>query len=333
MDVVIPRHSMGGASAALFLCCALWTMPGAAQSWKPDKAVELIAPSGAGGGTDLTARLIQRIWQGQRLVDTSVAVTNKPGGAGGVALTYLKGHAGDPHFLQVASAVLLTNHIIGRSAFSHAEFTPIALLNSEYIALAVKAESPITNLAELAARLRKDPGAVSFAVGTSLGGANHITAALVARAANADARKLKTVVFKSSAESAVAALGGHVAVMVTSASLALPHVRSGALRIISLSAPKRVSGALASVPTMKEAGIDAVVDNFRLLIAAGGIAPAAVAYWDDVMAKVVQTEEWRKDLEGHMWENTYLNSRDTRRYLDEQYRELRGALAEVGLAK
>jgi putative tricarboxylic transport membrane protein len=110
-------------------------------------------------------------------------------------------------------------------------------------------------------------------------------------------------------------------------------VRSGALRIISLSAPQRMSGLLASAPTMKEAGIDAVVDNFRLMIAAGGIAPAQVAYWDDVMARLVQTEEWRKDLESRLWVNTYRNSRDTRKYLDEQYRELRGALAEVGLAK
>ena len=330
--MAIPRHALWGA-AALAVCCAFRVTPGTAQSWKPDKAVELIAPSGAGGGTDLTARLIQRIWQERRLVESPVTVVNKPGGAGAVALTYLKGHAGDPHFLQVASAVVLTNHITGRSAFSHAEFTPIALLNSEYIALVVKADSPIVNLADLTGRLKKDPGAVSFAVGTSLGGANHITAALVARAAGADARKLKTVVFKSSAESAVAALGGHVDVMVTSASLALPHVRSGALRIISLSAPKRVSGALASAPTMKEGGIDAVVDNFRLMIAAGGIAPAQVAHWDEVMAKVVQTEEWRKDLETHLWENTYLNSRDTRKYLDEQYRELRSALAEAGLAK
>jgi putative tricarboxylic transport membrane protein len=328
-----PAHAIEGVCTALVLSCALWTTPGIAQSWKPEKAVELIAPSGAGGGTDLTARLIQRIWQERRLVEVPVAVVNKPGGAGGVALTYLKGHAGDPHFLQVASAVLLTNHIAGRSAFSHTEFTPIALLNSEYIALAVKSDSAIASLADLAARLKQDPGAVSFAVGTSLGGANHITAALVARAAGADARKLKTVVFKSSAESAVAALGGHVDVMVTSASLALPHVRAGALRIISLSAPQRMSGALASAPTMKEAGIDAVVDNFRLMIAAGGIAPAQVAYWDDVMARLVQTEEWRKDLESRLWVNTYRNSRDTRKYLDEQYQELRGALAEVGLAK
>lgn len=330
--MVVPRHSKSGAVAAFLLCVAFWTQPGAAQSWKPEKPVELIAPSGAGGGTDLIARLIQRIWQGHRLVDVSATVVNKTGGGGAVALTYLKSHAGDPHFLEVASAVLLTNHISGRSVFSHTEFTPIALLNSEYIALAVKADSPIANVADLAARLKKDPGAVSFAVGTSLGGANHITAALVARAAGADARKLRTVVFKSSAESAVAALGGHVDVMVTSVSLALPHVRSGALRIISLSAPKRAS-ALAAVPTMKEAGIDAVVDNFRLMIAPGGITSLQAAYWDDVMAKVVQTEEWRKDLETNLWENTYLNSRDTRKYLDEQYRELRAVLAEIGLAK
>lgn len=321
-------------SVALLLWAAWWTIPGGAQpAWKPDKVVELIAPSGPGGGTDKTARLIQRVWQERRLIEAPVTVVNKPGGSGAVALTYLKGHAGDPHFLQVVSTVLLTNHISGRSVFSHTEFTPIALLNSEYIALAVKADSPIANVADLTARLKKDPGAVSIAVGTSLGGANHVAAALVARAAGADARKLKTVVFRSSAESAVAALGGHVDVMATSASLALPHVRSGAMRILSLSAPRRVGGALAAVPTMKEEGIDAVVDNFRLMMAAGGIAPGQIAYWDDVMSRLVQAEDWKKDLEMNLWENTYMNSRDTRKYLDAQYLELRSALAELGLVK
>jgi putative tricarboxylic transport membrane protein len=330
----IERNAIASRHLALLLVTALWVAPGAAQpAWKPDKAVELIAPSGPGGGTDKTARLIQRIWQGHRLVEPPVTVVNRPGGAGGVALTYLKGHTGDAHYLEVVSAVLLTNHITGRSTFTHTDFTPIALLNSEYVALAVKADSPIANLADLVSRIRKDPGAVSIAVGTSLGGANHITAALVARAAGANARKLRTVVFKSSAESAVAALGGHVDVMATSLSLALPHVRAGTMRVLSLSSPRRMSGALAGVPTMKEEGIDAVVDNFRLMIAASSIAPAQVAFWDDVMAKVVQTEEWKKDLESNLWENTYLNSRDTRKYLDAQYPELRSALADVGLAK
>ena len=314
---------------------ALWAGGGAAQptAWKPEKAVELIAPSAAGGGTDKTARLIQKIWQDKRFLEIPVTIVNKPGGAGAVALTYLKSHMADPHFLEIVSAVLLTNHIGGRSTFNYTDFTPVALLNSEYIALAVRADSPIRSVRDLTTRLKQDANAVSIAVGTSLGGVNHITAALVARAAGGDVKKLKTVVFKSSAESAVATLGGHVDVMAASASLALPHLRSGAMRIIVLSAPKRGSGVLASVPTLKEEGIDAVVDNFRLMMAAAGIGPAQVAYWDDVMAKLTQAEDWKKDLENNLWENTYMNSRDTRKYLDAQHLELKSALTEAGLAK
>lgn len=323
---------MWGTVAVVWL--ALWAGGGAAQpAWKPEKAVELIAPSAAGGGTDKTARLIQKIWQDKRSLEMPVTIVNKPGGAGAVALTYLKSHTADPHFLEIVSAVLLTNHISGRSTFSYTDFTPVALLNSEYIALAVKADSPIRSVRDLTARLKQDANAVSIAVGTSLGGVNHITAALVARAAGGDVKKLKTVVFKSSAESAVATLGGHVDVMAASASLALPHLRSGAMRIIALSAPRRGSGVLASAPTLKEEGVDAVVDNFRLMMAAAGIGPAPVAYWDDVMAKLAQAEDWKKDLENNLWENTYMNSRDTRKYLDAQYLELKSALTEAGLAK
>lgn len=313
---------------------AFWTAVGAAQpAWKPEKAVELIVPSAPGGGTDKTARLIQKIWQDKRTLEVPVTVVNKSGGAGAMALTYLKSHAADPQFVEIVSAVLLTNHINGASPFSYTEFTPLALLNSEYVAVAVKGDSPIKTVADLMARLKKDVASVSIAVGTSLGGVNHAAAALMARAAGGDAKRLRTVVFKSSAESAVAGLGGHVDVVTSSASLLLPHFRSGALRIIAVSAPQRLGGALASVPTLKEAGVNAVVDNFRLMMAAPGLNQAQVAYWDDVMGRLARTDEWKKDLENNLWENTYMNSRDTRKYLDAQSAELRSVLAEVGLAK
>lgn len=314
---------------------ALWATGSAAQlaAWKPEKTVELIAPSGPGGGTDTMARLMQKIWQERQFLEVPITVVNKPGGGGFVSLTYLKQHGGDAHFLQAVSTVLLTNHIAGRSTFSYTDFTPIALLNSEYVVLAVKNDSRIQNVKDLVARFKQDPGAVSIAVGTSLGGANHIAAAAVARMAGGDPRKLKTVVFKSSAESAVAALGGHVDVVASSASLILPHFKSGALRILAVSAPMRLGGALAAVPTLKEQGIAVVVDNFRLMIGASGISAGQVAYWDQIMAKLSQADEWKKDLENNLWQNTYMNSRDTRKYLDEQYVQLKSALTDVGLAK
>jgi len=319
----------------LLLWLAPWATGASAQPavWKPEKTVELVAPSAPGGGTDKTARLIQRIWQERRLLETPVAVVNKSGGQGALALTYLKSHAADPHFLEIVSAVLLTNHINGASAFSYTDFTAIALLNSEYVAFGVKADSPIRDLKDLVARLRKDVAAVSIAVGTSVGGVNHVAAGFVARAAGGDSRKLRTVVFKSSAESAIAGLGGHVDLVLSSASLLLPHVASGAMRLLAVSAPRRLGGPLAAVPTLREQGVDAVVDNFRLTIAPPGVGPAQVAYWDQVMLKLSTTDEWKKDLELNGWENTYMNSRDTRKYLDAQHAALKSVLAEVGLAK
>src|SRR5262245_29285824 len=83
----------------------------AQPAWKPEKAVELIVPSAAGGGTDKTARLIQKIWQDKRVLEVPVSVVNKSGGQGQVALTYLKSHASDPHYVEIVSAVLLTNQL------------------------------------------------------------------------------------------------------------------------------------------------------------------------------------------------------------------------------
>lgn len=318
---------------AAILCVAAALPAYAQRPWKPDGPVEIIAPSGPGGGTDQTARLIRKIWQDRQLVEAPVTVVNKSGGGGAMALAYLKQHAGDPHFLQVASAVLLTNQIAGRSTVSYSEFTPIALLNGEYVVLAVRSDAPLKSGKDLVARLKQDPASLSFAVGTSLGGVNHFAVAAVARAAGADARKLKTVVFKSSAESAMAALGGHVDVVASSASQVLPHVRSGAMRLIAVSAPRRLEGELAAVATLKEQGIASSVNNFRLLMGASGLAAPQLAYWDQVMEKLAQTDEWKKDLENNLWENAYMNSRDTRRYLDAQYAELKGIGAEMGLAK
>jgi putative tricarboxylic transport membrane protein len=302
-------------------------------AWKPEKAVELVVPSASGGGTDKTARLIQRIWQDRRVLEVPVSVVNKSGGQGQVALTYLKSHAGDPHSLEIVSAVLLTNQISGSSPFSYTDFTPIALLNSEYVVFAVKADSSIKTLKDLMARLQKDAASVSVAVGTSLGGANHVAAASVARAAGADTKRLKTVVFKSSADSAIAGLGGHVDLVVSSASVLLPHLSSGAMRFLAVSAPRRLGGALASVPTLREQGVDAVVDNFRLMMGPPGLAPAQVAYWDEVMSKLSADAEWKKDLEQNGWENTYMSSRTTMKYLGLQHAELKGVLADMGFAK
>lgn len=305
----------------------------ASAPWKPDKAVEIVAQSGPGGGTDLTARLIQKILQDRRLVDVPVTVANKVGGGGNVGLAYLAQRQPDGLCLEVATALMLTNRIIGNSTFHYTDFTTIAQLNSEYVAFAVRSDSPLRNGRDLLERLKLDAALVSIAVGTSLGGANHIASAMAARAVGADARKLKTVVFKSSVESVVALLGGHLDLVVSSASLLAPQFRAGTLRVIAMSAPRRSEGIFAAVPTWKEQGHDIVSDNFRALIGPPGMSSAQLTFWDEVFSRLAQTDEWKKEMASNLWENNYLGSAEGRKYFETQFEISRRVLTELGLAK
>ena len=313
------------------LCMAVAVSASAQTGWKPDNPVEIIVPSGPGGGTDHTGRVVQQVMQQQKLVAVPVNVVNKTGGGGAIAVNYLNQFRGNGHYMHLASAVFLTAHIVGRTTTNYTDVTPLALLQSEYVVLAVKNDSPLKNAKDLVARLKQDPGALSVSVGTSFGGANHSAIAAIARAGGVDPKKLKTVVFKASSEAAVAALGGHVDVVSASASQVLTHVRSGQLRLIGVTAPARLKGDLGNVATLKEQGINVEVNNFRMLLGPKDLAAPQVAYWDQVLAKLVQADEWKKDLERDVVEGTYMNSREIRKYLDTEYAELKTLLTEMGL--
>lgn len=301
--------------------------------WLPERSVELVVPTGPGGGNDTAARTVHAIMQGRKLVDVPVTVVNKPGGGGAVAFSYLNQRPGDGRYLSVIPVTLITNHITGSSEFSHTDFTPIAQLYSEYIAFAVKADAPFKDGKELAAKLKQDPSSVSFGFASSAGNQNHITIAMMAKAAGVNIRQLKTVVFNSGGQAITSLLGGHLDVSSSGASGSLPHMEAGRVRIIAVAAPQRIPGPLANVPTWRELGLNVVFSSWRSMIGPKGMSEAQIAYWDGVVRKMIQSEEWKKDLEKNLWVSNYLNSRDSRVFLKEQYDDIRGILSDLGLAK
>jgi len=330
-------NSSGYASIALLSLAALVAGAGesraATAQWKPDRNIEIIVGTGVGGGQDKSARTVQRILQERRLVDVPVTVVNKPGGGGAVGWTYLNQHAGEGNIIYVGNPTLLTNHIVGRSPISYTHITPLAILLSESVAISVLPDSSLKSGKDLVARLKQDTASVSVAVGSSLGSTNHIAMALIARAAGGDARKLKTVVFQGGGEAITALLGGHIDVNSSAANNVLSHLEAGKLRVLGVTAPRRLGGVLADVPTWKEQGVDALVTNWRMVAGPKGMTAAQIAYWDGVLGKLTQTDEWKKDLELNAFENTYRNSAATVRYLNAEYEQFRAALSEVGMAK
>ncbi len=306
----------------------------AAQShWKPARNLELVAGSAAGGGSDNLARLVQKILQEQKIVDVPITVINKPASGGVVAWMGLNQNPLDGHHLAISTANLLTNHIIGRSTLHYSDVTSVVQLFSEAVGIAVRADSPVKSARELAAQLKTDAGAVSAAIGTSLGNSGHIALALVTQAAGGDAKRLKAVVFQSVSQGITALIGGHVDVISTAASNLAAHHTAGRIRIVALTAPKRYAGALAAVPVWREHGINVEVDNLRGIIGPKSMTSAQVAYWENALARMVATAEWKSHLEQNQWSENFAGAQASRRILAQQHDELRAGLAALGMAK
>ena len=304
-----------------------------AQAWKPSKPIELVIGTSPGGPQDRMGRAIQRIIQEKKLIDVPVNVVNRPGGGGAIAMTYLNTHAGDAHYVAVNAITTLTNYITGKTSQGPADFTPLAIMGVEYVALFVRADSPMKSGKDLVDRLRKDPASMSFGVGTALGNATHLSFALAMRTAGVDIRKLRTVVFNSGGESMTSLLGGHIDASASAPSAMLSQLRTGKLRILAVGAPKRLPGELSTVPTWSELGINSSFDLWRGIAGPRGLTAAQVAFWDRLLGAVAASAEWKQELEKNDLENIYKNSADTAKHWKSEFDEVKGVLTELGLAK
>ncbi len=309
-------------------------VPAAAQApWKPSRNVELVVGAGAGGPLDIAARTIERIFRDRKIVEMPAIVVNKPGAGGVLGFNHLNQHPGDGHFLAVTSTTLLTNHIVGTATITHSDLTPVALLFNEYVAFAVRADSPIKTARALAERLKADPGSVSISIASALGNHNHMGAALLAKSVDADVRKLRIVVNKSSGESVTVLLGGHVQAAAATTSNFVAQVQAGTLRVLGIAAPARIPGEFANVPTLREQGLNVVMGAWRGVVGPKGMTPAQLAYWEDAFTRLVQSPEWKSELAARLYADSFMKHKESAEYLRAEYAQLAGLLAEVGLAK
>lgn len=320
---------------SLLGACALLaaSVSSAQTGWKPERNVEIISGTAAGGAVDRANRAVQRIWQDRKIVDAKTVVLNKPGGGNTIAWNYINQHAGDGHYVSIAPYTLLTNKIVGISPLTWSDFTPISLLFNEYMTVSVRADSPIKTGADLVARLKKDPGSLSIAVASTLGNHIHIGIAKPLKATGIDIRKLKVVAFKSSGESVTNLLGGHIDVVSSTTPNIVAHLQAGTIRVIAITSAQRMPGALAEVPTWKEQGVDGTFSASQGAIGPKEINAAQVAYWENAFRQLSQTEEWKKELASSYWEPNFLSSGETAKYYASQAAELREILGELGLAK
>ena len=312
---------------------AVTGIPGAAaQEWKPERAVEMVATNAPGGGSDRIGRIMIKILQDNRYVPTPMNLVNKPGGGGSIAYNYINQQPGNGHFLVLGSRSLITNHISGHGP-SYTELTPVVRLFDEYIAVTVKPVSPIRTGKDLISFMKRDPTALSFGIATSLGAPNHAGVAAPFKAAGIDLKKMKNVIFASGGAASTALMGGHVDVVPISVAFAASLLRNGQVRLIAVTSPQRLPGVLKDVPTWKEQGIDAVVSQWRILIGPKGMTAGQIAYWENIMRRMMEADDWKKELEENFWISNFQTGAESRKFLARDHEDARAFLTELGLAR
>ncbi len=307
-------------------CALLATASAIAQNY-PTRPIELVSPTGAGGGSDLVARMVADIVAKEKLLPQQIIVQNRAGGGGAVGQTYVAAKRGDPYIFMQAATTILSVPIRTGLDVGLDKFTPLGAIGVDLNSLCVAVDSPYRTLKEFIAAARDKPNTISVGI-TSPGGNAHY---LMHRLEKLTGARFNKVSFKSGAESVTATMGGHIQATAENLGEVLGQVELKKLRLLGVPSAQRLA-ALPGVPTLKEQGYDIHAGALRGFVAPAAIPRDTAKVLEDTLAKVYKSAAWRDYMTRNMYENVYMNSEEFARWLTDQKPELTQYLTEMGLA-
>lgn len=309
---------------------------GKSTSAYPEKPLVVVAPSGAGGGWDLTARSLTKILNKTNLVAQTMTVENKPGGGGTVFMAeYATQEKANDYKLFVNSPPILINHLKaeGNTPYGYKDTTPLAQLTKDYGAIAVKADSKYKTLKDVINQLKKNPKSITVAGGSAPGSMDHLVSILPAYKSGIDPKSIKYVAYDGGGEAVASLLGDNVDVIGTDVSSLGEYVKAGKIKILAVESPERLGGDYKDVPTLKEQGIDAEFIIWRGVFGPKEMSKDAKKFWDDTLKKLSEKEEWKAELKANNWEPEYKDSEEFTKFLKDQETMIQKMLKSLGMEK
>ena len=289
------------------------------------------APGGAGGGYDAMARLPFEAMAKEGIFADGANFTNKGGAGGTIGLTeFVNANRGNDNAVMSMGVIMVGGILLNNSPVTLDDVTPLVRLTNDTGVLAVAPDSTIQSLDDLIAAMKADVGAVSIS-GGSAGGVDHIVMALIAKEIGVDPAKINYIPYDSGAESVTAVGGGAVMLAVSGVSEFKAMAEAGRIKIIAVTSEGRIDGIDA--PSLKEAGLNVVVGNWRGIVGAPDMSDAGKAMWLDRFAKMHDSQAWKDILAAQGWEDAYLAGDDFTAFLAEEKERTTAVLKEVGLIK
>lgn len=259
MDIHITTRKLLALAAGTVLLSVL-PLGAAAQAAAdfPNKPIELVVPFGAGGGTDVLARVFADA--AKKHTSQPITVLNKPGASGGIGLTEVASAKPDGYKIAMVTVEMAIIPHMGMMKVMPDEFTPIVRLNADPIVLTVRAEAPWNTVEEFVEAAKKSKDPLKFGNAGS-GGLSHLAAEALSQKIGAS---FIHVPYQGNAPAVVALLGGHIDAVTSSPSEVSTYVNSGKLRTLGVFADQRFKGVgFDQVPTLKERKIDLSMGTWR----------------------------------------------------------------------
>lgn len=298
----------------------------AATAVQPTHPVEFVISTGPGGGSDIYARFMQSIIEEQKLSPQPVQPTNKEGGSGAVAYTYVYQKKGDMHYIMITLNSFWTTIITQKLPYKATDFTPVANLALDPFYLWVNADSPWKNAKDFIDAAKADSLVVS---GT---GSKQEDEVMFSRITATAGTKTFKYVPQSGGGAAASALAGHqggVVATVNNPSEGIGLFQQGKIKPLcafTKESPK-TPAAFANLPTCDSQGLN--IDdyyNVRAVLAPPGLSAAQQKFWVDVFQKVFNSAKWQKFMSDNALTPDFRTGVDFRQLI-EHYQQLHQDIA------
>lgn len=302
----------------------------AACDWQPDRAVTVVIPWGAGGGTDANARTLASLLEAR--FGLPFNAENRTGGNGVVGHTAIATAPPDGYTIGAATIEITTMHHLGLTDLDQTGITPIALIDRSPAGVFVKAGSEFRTLAQLLDHARANPGELT-ASGTSQGGIWHLALAGMLQANGLPADAIRWV----PSEGAAPALQELIAEGIDVATPALTEgkVLAEAGEVVPLAVMSdRALAGMPDVPTATEAGgAEWALSSLITISGPAGLPEEIACSYEAAIADVLASPEWAEFKAGRGAEVVSMPSEDLAALLDSTSKSLGAAIEAIGLAQ
>lgn len=289
----------------------------------PDKPIEMIVGFGAGGATDLVARIVATNME--KYIGQSVNIINLEGGAGVKGMTELFNAKPDGYTIATTPNSTITIQPHRDAIYEHDDFIPVIQVTDTDFSLVVAKDAPYNTFEEWVDWVKENPG--KFEYGTpGAGGITHLTLESVANELNLD---IKNIPYDSGTEAITQMIGGHIDGGLLQVTEVEPHFKSGDAKVLFISGDEK-NDHFPDVPSLADLGLETRSSAKNIVTVPKDTPNEIVKILHDSIKQALEDEELIEQLENIGTEVHYSNTEDLKKLILEEYELYGDVLQKIG---